>query len=254
MHHLLYDTYGDHLPLKLRGSIDSSILDRIPFFRLTEELLSIIRRDKGIKLTPLGALPKKTLFELYAHRFITDKAIDSGVTKLTRESDSEVLRTLHVTIKLAGLVRNSKGKLVLTKKSEKVLLADQRVELFKVALSTFTDKFNWSFNDGYPDHPIGQFGWGFTVYLLHKFGEDGQPIEFYANKYLQAFPQFLSYFPQREFGTPKIDFTRCYGLRTFERFLEWFGLISIQHAGRFPDKHKDMVMPSDLMNRIFQFD
>lgn len=59
IHHLLYDTFGDKSPIQLRDNIDDKTLDQIPLFRIAEEFLKIIHRDKQIKLTPLGALPKK---------------------------------------------------------------------------------------------------------------------------------------------------------------------------------------------------
>ncbi|MBI5042913.1 MAG: hypothetical protein HZC10_03605 [Nitrospirae bacterium] len=68
VHSLLYDTFGDNSPLKIKGDISNQTFNNIPFFRLTEEFLKIIQRDRFIKLTPLGALPKKILHELYNHR------------------------------------------------------------------------------------------------------------------------------------------------------------------------------------------
>ena len=75
IHHLLYDAYGDKSPLGLRSDIENSTLDEIPFFRMTEEFLKIISREESIKLTPLGALPRKTVHELYGHKLITEDII-----------------------------------------------------------------------------------------------------------------------------------------------------------------------------------
>ena len=65
----------------LQNEIDSNVLDKIPFFKLCEEFLKILKREEFIKLTPLGALPKKVMVELYAYRFITDKMIENGISK-----------------------------------------------------------------------------------------------------------------------------------------------------------------------------
>jgi hypothetical protein len=88
MHHLLYDAYGDKSPLGLRIDIENSTLDDMPFFRLTEEFLRIISREESIKLTPLGALPRKTVHELYGHKLITEDIIEAGFSKLSREQNS----------------------------------------------------------------------------------------------------------------------------------------------------------------------
>jgi hypothetical protein len=72
IHYLLYFPYNEKSPLKFQKDIKDSDLNDIPFFRLTEEFLKIVQRDKQIKLTPLGALPKKVVVELYSHRFILE--------------------------------------------------------------------------------------------------------------------------------------------------------------------------------------
>lgn len=68
-------------------------------------------RDGCIKLTPLGALPKKTLAERYSHRFILECGVEQGIHKLTREIDSNAITALHHNTVLAGLARKRGGKL-----------------------------------------------------------------------------------------------------------------------------------------------
>src|SRR5689334_3189016 len=87
MHQLLYYPYGKNSPLQVRSDIGDETLDGIPFFRLMEELLRIIRREGFIRLTPLGALPRKVLQELYSHRLLPEEFIESGIVKLSREND-----------------------------------------------------------------------------------------------------------------------------------------------------------------------
>ena len=64
MHDLTYDAYGENSVIQFRKDINDATLDEIPLFRIVEEYLKIIYRDKNIKLTPLGALPKKVMVEL----------------------------------------------------------------------------------------------------------------------------------------------------------------------------------------------
>jgi len=251
VHSLLYDTFGDNSPLKIKADISNQTFDSIPFFRLTEEFLKIIQRGRFIKLTQLGALPKKTLHELYNHRLITEYVIEFGISKLTREIDSAALTSLHINTQLTGAIKKSNGKLALTKQGEKLLQSDKRHELFRLTLQTFTDKFNWSYNDGYSEHPIGQLGWGFTVYLLFQFGSQPQAAQFYADKYLKAFPMFLRYFPQESLGTPQRDFTTCYSLRTFDRFLEWFGFVDIEKQKPILDKGKSIIKRTNALAQTF---
>lgn len=62
-------------------------------------------------------------------------------------------------------------------------------------------------------------------YLLHKFGESEQDVRFYTDKYLRAFPTFLKLLPLVDFMTQEQMFVNCYRVRTFERFLAWFGFV-----------------------------
>jgi hypothetical protein len=254
MHHLLYDAYGDKSPLGLRSDIETSTLDEIPFIRLTEEFLKIISREESIKLTPLEALPRKTIHELYGHKLITEDIIEAGFSKLSREQDSTAITTVHLNTLVLGVVKKAKGRLSLTKKGAQLLQPGERVNLFTETLSTYTNKFNWSSNDGYPQSPVGQLGWGFTVYLLEKFGSSEHTIEFYAEKYLRAFPKLLEFFPARPYGTPEGDFVNCYSVRTFERFLEWFGFVKVEHVHGMHGKQSDSVKRTDLFQEVFRFD
>jgi hypothetical protein len=153
-----------------------------------------------------------------------------------------------------GVVKKAKGRLSLTKKGAQLLQPGERVNLFTETLSTYTDKFNWSSNDGYPQSPLGQLGCGFTVYLLKKFRQSEHAIEFYAEKYLKAFPKLLEFFPIRQFGTPEGDFVNCYRVRTFERFLEWFGLVKVEHLHSIYGKQSDSVKRTDLFQEVFRFE
>jgi hypothetical protein len=254
MHHLLYDAYGDKSPLGLRSDTENLTLDEIPFFRMTEEFLKIVQREKSIKLTPLGALPRKVLHELYDHRFITEDIIEAGFSKLSREQNSVAITTAHLNTLVSGAVKKANGRLSLTKKGAQLLQPGERFNLFTETLSTYTDKFNWSSNDGYPQSPIGQLGWGFTICLLEKFGQGERTIEFYAEKYLKAFPKLLEFFPARPYGTPEGDFVNCYRVRTFERFLEWFEFVKVKHVHGMHSKRSDSVTRTDVFQKVFRFE
>ena len=93
IHHLIYDTFGEKSPVQFRDDIDNETLDQIPLFRIVEEFLKIIYRDKQIKLTPLGALPKKVMVEIYDKGFLHDERIESGLTKLWKEDDCIAIKS-----------------------------------------------------------------------------------------------------------------------------------------------------------------
>ena len=250
VHSLLYHTLTYKSPVQLKQVADDSTLDQVPFFRLAEELLRIIHRDKFIKLTPLGALPKKVMVEVYAHGFLPDEHIESGIVKLHREQDCISISAARFATEYAGLIKKAHGKLSLTKLGEKLLQSENRPELFTKILLSFTRDFNWGFHDGYPNQPIGQLGWAFTLYLLFKYGREPRTVTFYADKYLTAFPVFITFF-QADFSTPKKLFIQCFHLRTFERFLLWFGFVSVQKQKKHSDPYTNTYSCSELMECLF---
>ena len=157
-------------------------------------------------------------------------------------------------MEIAGITKKQKGKLTLTKKGTHFLKTETRQEFFELFISTFADKFNWGFNDYLPEEPIGQRGWTFTIYLLGKFGKGYRKESFYAEKYLKAFPDFLKDFKIDAFGLPKEQFISCYGVRTFERFLEWFGLVEIEREiGKFWNT-KENVKATGILTKVFNID
>lgn len=252
IHELVYDTFGDKSPIQFRDNIDDETLDQIPLFRIAEEFLKIIYRDKQIKLTPLGALPKKVMVELYDKRFLLDEHIESGLTKLWKEDDCIAIKSARLTAELAGLVKKTNGKLTLTKTGTKLLETNNRLQIFKQFFKAFTEKFSWSYNDGYPEEPIGQLAWAFSIIILDKFGDQPQYIELYADKYLKAFPIFITLF-EHSYTTPERQFYRCYGVRTYDRFFLWFGFMTVEKQKSYFDIDTDKFKRTELVRRTFRF-
>ena len=221
LHELIHHPFGLNCPIQLHKNINLNILDEIPFFRICEEFLKILKRENFIKLTPLGALPKKVMVELYQYKFITESMIESGISKLSREQDSIAIQNARYVCEIAKLIKKREGKLSLTKNGEKLL--EDRQFLFKLILTTFSFDFNWSINDGYPDEPIAQYGNLYSIYCLLKFGDKEQKNEFYFEKYKIVFDKFSELFKDEFNIDPKKQFFSCYEVRTLYRFTDWFG-------------------------------
>ena len=134
-----------------------------------------------MKLTGTGSLQQGVLRELYAKGIIKDEYLDYRKKPITRENQWEAMYALHNVARLIGLVRMQHNKLFLTKKARKLM--QDRVELFKYLLKAYAEQFNWGFMDGYPDEPVGQVAWPYTLYLLNKYGHDYQPTVFYSDLY-----------------------------------------------------------------------
>jgi len=239
--------------VQLDQNISDIVLDKIPYFRLTEELFKIIERNGKLKLTTTtNSLPVKVIEELYDKKFITDYYVEQGLWKVKREKNSDLFTTLNITTKFCEYIKKYRGELIFTKAGNEWLIKKDRNILLKVLLKTFTEKFNWSYNDGHPNLPIGQLGWAFSIYLLLKFGHDKKPVSFYSEKYFEAFPTFIEDYPPEAYWTPKVGCHMCYSVRVVERFLEWFGLIQVTDFD-FPINKKDGNMQATkLLTEIFR--
>ncbi len=94
-------------------------------------------------------------------------------------------------MELAELVTKERGKLRLTNKALNLLEQNNRQELFNIFFKAFITQFNWGYYDRFPESPMTQTGWGFSIYMLKKFGKEPQTINHYGRAYLTAFPTIL---------------------------------------------------------------
>ncbi|MDD2622043.1 MAG: hypothetical protein WC142_03260 [Bacteroidales bacterium] len=224
MDKLLYDTFGQESPVKLLKLKDETytnipILNQMLFFG------DILKKEGELKLTNKGYLPTRIVADLYYNGFLKDVIIETGIHKLYKETDSNVVNLTRILAELTLLTKKRNGRLSLTKSGEKLL--EDKEKLLKLIFKTFGEKFKWAYYDGYGDNFIGQLGYGFSLYLLSKYGDKKRFNVFYAAKYFKAFPTLLS-----NMGDYRYNFISsaesCYSTRTFDRFLYYFGLIEMQ--------------------------
>ena len=98
---------------------------------------------------------------------------------------------------------------------------------------------------------MGQTGWAYSVYLLARFGEQPRPVAFYAERYQWAFPFTLAEFTDPAYRTPLEQLTHCYGVRTFERGLNWFGLLIPEPQPRVFHQPDQQLSASGLLAQLF---
>lgn len=238
-------------PVCIRPDIPDEVLDRIPLFRLAEAYLHIVQRDGEIKLSKLGALPKKVVVELYDLRILPEPMIEAGFYKVSAEDRWIALRSARIALQQAGIVKKVHGRITLTKWGGKLLADRDRNTLFLHFLQAYANKFNWGYNDCLPNPPIGQVAWTYTLYLLRRFGDEPRPAIFYARRYLKAFPDFLPHFENSYCSLHEMCYD-CYTLRTFPRFLEWFGFVSITGDLVLYRSESVQVTPTPLLWEVFE--
>ena len=247
MHHILHFTFESNSPIIFRELTDSDFL-KCPMFNLVKHYLNLVKNLKEIKLTAKGFLPTKIVQDIYNQGFLEEYQFSSGISKLYKESDSLTVNLTRLLAELAGLTKKRTGKISLTKKGEKI--ASNNQELFELIIKTITQKFNWAYYDNYENEQIGQFGFGFSLILLSKYGSEKRLDHFYAKKYFNAFPQFLESISPT-YGTIEQYTGNCYSVRTFERFMNYLGLVEIEKEGKMFDR-KNFILKTELFDKLIK--
>ncbi len=247
MHHVLHFTFGADSPIQLQKLSDSDY-QKIPILNQIKYLTELIAKDGEIKLTNKGFLPTKIVADLYQQGFIKDYLIEKGISKLYKETDSISVNLTRILIELVGLVKKRKGKLSLTKKGEKLISENQT--LLKTIIETFASRFNWAYFDAYGENDIGQLGYGFSLMLLSKYGQEKRLDSYYAKRYFEAYPQILDPI-EPGYGSLESYSTNCYSIRMFDRFLDYFGLIKIDKEKDGYDKIK-YITKTELFDRLIE--
>ena len=266
MYGLIYFPLEGDSILKIKKNIPDKILSKISFLLLTEHFLRILEREKAIKLTASqGNLPLKIVAELYEPKFILEEAMELGLYKQAKEEYLYSIQALHTNITLSGLAKKTAGKLSLTKKGENFLKSPQkRQELFELVFKTFCTKYNWGYTDGFSFESIGQAGFSFSLLMMQNFGNESLTMNFYAEKYINAFPMEVNhtrknytqsgwYFEGKE--TPeelRRSAMSCYSHRTFTHMMAWFGFVEIDTPKDFMKREEATVKKTGVLDAVFE--
>ncbi len=246
MHQILNFPFSDTCPIKMR-KLSNEAYEQIPIFNLTKYLISQIVKVGELKLTKTGALPTKIVAELYNQGFYKEKYIEKGLVKLYKEADSFSVSLTRILLEISGIAKKRNGKLSLTKKGEK--LTTDNYQLFVALYEAYTLKFNWGYYDNYDSKNIGRLGSAFSLILLLKYGNEKRIEDFYAEKYINAFPLLLDEVTER-YRTTKEMAWHCYSYRSIEQFMHIFGLIHLEDNGKFFDK-VNFITKTDIVDELF---
>ena len=246
MQSILYDTFGKDSPIRLK-KMKSADYERIPLLNQIKYMMHLVEKAGELKLTKRGNLPVKVVADIYEQGYIEDYFIEKGISKLYKEEDTQSINLPKILLEISGLVKKRNNKWSLTKKGSE-LLTDDRA-LLRRMWHYFGSRFNWAYYDGYETEKLGRLGYGFSLILLDKYGDKSRKDSFYAEKYLKAFPDLLGEVRQTTYRDRKHVFTNCYSTRTFDRFLDYFGLIHIQ-KGSWQDP--TMISKTPLFSKMIQ--
>lgn len=247
MHDILYNTYGQNSPIQIL-KMEKSEYQKIPILNQLKYLLMLIEKKGSLKLTAKGYLPTSIVADIYSQGYLKDQMIERGISKLYKETDSNSINLTRILLELSGLIKKRSNKLSLTNKAKTIISDDAK--LLHLIFKIFTTKFNWGYYDGYSEDNVAQLGFGFSLILLSKYGKQKQLDKFYAEKYFNAFPQLVVDATPPNYGTIEEYLERCYSVRTFERFLIYFGLIEIEYAPKMLGNSN--IIKTDLYDKLIK--
>ncbi|MGI4736189.1 MAG: hypothetical protein ACRYG7_13515 [Janthinobacterium lividum] len=88
--------------------------------------------------------------------------------------------------------------------------------------------------------------------MLARFGAEVRPVSFYAGHYQRAFPIALVDFAEVTYASPTEQLASCYEVRTFERGLNWFGLVAVSPSALGLARPEGLASVSPLLKQLFK--
>ena len=248
MYHILYDTFGKDSILSLK-QMDVEEYFQIPIFNNIHHLLSIIENAGELKLTNAGYLPVKEVRTIYDKSLVKDEfeKYRSSLKNL-KENDSGVVSLTRSIAEIAGLIKKRYNKLSLTKNGEKLIKNHHK--LHEKIMSAYVNRLNWGYFDGYDADGLAQMGFGYSIFLIYKYGAEKRLTDFYAEKYFRAYPMMMMDEAQAIYRTAEEYSLSCYSIRTFDRFLYFFGAVEIETGTGWQDHI--LINKTDLFDKLFE--
>lgn len=244
MHNLLYDPFSKKSPIQISNFNETH--SNAPIFRLVLLLLDVIKTQGELKLTPKGALPNKIVEILFNSKIIHDDFGDIRTIKQYSEHQFFYATLTRIICELSPFCKKRNNKLSTTKAYDSI--ASQQSELFSTIFNIYTSKFNWAYLDGYDSDNAGQFGIGFSIYLILKSNSLSINPNDVVGKFLKAFPTLNSDNP-REFKKPYEN--------RISHFIKLFGLVNNEQKS-IEDHLNNFLNPTWKFNegihRFFKID
>ena len=263
MSHLLYKPFDSPETVRFNAGVASTQDTEI--MRLFIPLVEAIG-ESGLKATAKGNLPLKFCKAMadqllqVAHEEGGEEVGEEGGGRrllhfggISSETDLGVLHCTRLVAQLAGLIRKYRGKFVLTQKCKKILISENYGGIYLELFKAYTTEFNWGYRDAYPEAGIVQHSFLYTLFLLATFGDVQRPQQFYEDKFLMAFPMALEMFPETSYSTVEESASRCYFLRSMDRFAVFFGLAEFNLKSRKLYREKYLVRKSTLLDDFVSF-
>lgn len=198
----------------------------VPILKQARFFLKKLEDIREMKATQKGNLPRSFVLEVY-NEFFKDNRFSF---KPHREDDLRQLVRLKHLLLMSGLIKKRNNKFSLTKKGAVLIKSNDDSKLFKILLEKTFTKWNWAYDDFYPDLKLIQDSVIYNLYLLHKKAADWVSGDDLASSYLETFPSLIEDVEESYFG-PETEILRCFELRFLERICLPLGILESREEG-----------------------
>lgn len=199
-----------------------------PILRLFSMLTAAIG-VQGLKPTAKGNLPRnfcrETALAYWGEKTYQERIRFGGIN---REDDFHDLHVTRLVAELAGLIRKHNGKFILSHNCRQLLTENGLAAVYPKLFRAYVEQFNWAYRDGLAELRFIQQAFGFTLYLLNRYGTTYRSQAFYEDAFLRAFPTALEDVPPSPVFTPEEELRDCYTWRTLVDFARFLGLAEVE--------------------------
>lgn len=202
--------------------------DDAPILRLLN-LIAESLGEQGLKATAKGNLPRaaaRSIAKSYLSPELHQRLTSLG--EFTSEEDVPFLKTLRLIAMKTGYIRKYKGKLNVTGKCRKRIGAGKWKEIYEDFFSFYVHKLNWAYPASIIEVPFFQHSFAFTLLLLQKFGDRARPAQFYADRFVEAFPMLCDDIPEMEYLSSEKRVKNAYIWQVLHSFGEKCGFLTIE--------------------------
>lgn len=248
---MLYNPFHSPEIVSFPTDIDPPV--SAPILTLFQMLVDAIG-EQGLKPTATGNLPRKFVQEAGRAYWGEEKLrylVHYG--NIRSETDFYDMHVTRVVAELASLVRKYKGKFILGRDCKKLLRQHGLAGVYPRLLRAYAEEFSWSYWDGYPEIDLIESSFLFTLYLLHRQGDEWRSNEFYEDAFLRAFPVVLRQVPELSYSTPEETVRHCYSARCLRHFAGFLGLAEIEKESDSFFERRFKLRKSPLLDRAVVF-
>lgn len=208
--------------------------------------------EEGLKTTATGNLPLKFVRQTAVDYFLDEEG--EYQSRIRSETDFFDLHVARLVAGASGLIRKYRGRFLQTVRCRKLLGEGGLAAVYPLLFRAFVEKYNWAYRDLYPDLPMIQQSFLFSLWLFHRFGDEWRSPSFYEDYFLRAFPAILSGAPDEGHSiTPEDTVRSCYTWRCIEGFAGFLGLVEIKWEDRSFIRRRFQVRKTGLLSDLVTF-